>query len=318
MFSLVWSKRYLIKLYYMALQAFLDTYQIAGGDYNVYSFNGKQKYLIPSGVYESFLELVATEPCCGLIERAHYRMPLVLDLDFLYSRTAFDTIQARVHRFSVAAVAAEATGRLEQAGDLQTFANTYFAHEPFPPLDDNVMRKFTQIHCRRFITEFVVVLYKVCDMRDFSRPLRFYVLLKARPLAVNGGGVKDGIHIVCPDIRIPLDLKKRIYRELGETNVINNVFDDTGFINDGTHVLDDGIDRSGLFLYGSGKPGQGAGYVFNHIWLVETNTINHATVSPLNVNYAIRAGTLDALEVARLAKTLSINYRTDAALLDAV
>jgi hypothetical protein len=302
----------------MALQAFLDTYQIAGGDYNVSSFGGKQKYLIPSGVYESFLELVAaaTEPCCGLIERAQACMPLVLDLDFLYSRTAFDTIQARVDRFAVAAVTALA--RVEPEGDLQAFANTYFAHEPFPLLDDNVARKFTQIHCRRFITEFVVALYKVCNMRDFTRPLRFFVLLKARPLAVNGGaGVKDGIHILCPDIRIPQDLKKRIYHELATANVIDNVFDGTGFINPGADVLDDGIDRSGLFLYGSGKPGQGAGYVLNHIWLVETNVINHASATPLNVNYAFRAGTIDDLDLVGLTKTLSINYRTDAALLDA-
>ena len=299
-----------------ALSAFLSEYQIAGGDYNVSSFGGKQKYLIPAEAYDSFLTLVsataAGEPGCDLIERPQAHMPLVLDLDFLYSRTAFDTIQARVDRFAAAALA-----RVEPEGDLQAFANTYFAREPFPPLDDNVARKFTQIHCRRFITEFVVALYKVCNMRDFTRPLRFFVLLKARPFAVNGGGVKDGIHILCPDIRIPQDLKKRIYHELADVQAINNVFGQTGFINDGAHVLDMGVDRNGLFLYGSGKPGQGAGYVFNHIWLVETNTINCAVVTALNVNYAIRAGTLDASEEAGLAKMLSINYRTDAVLLEA-
>jgi len=300
----------------MALQTFLDSYQIAGhGDWNVCSFGGKQKYLIPADVYDSFLELFSaavadTEPSCSLIERPQAHMPLVLYLDFLYSRAAFDTIQARVDRFAAAAVA-----RVEPEGDLQAFANTYFAHEPFPSLDDNVTRKFTQIHCRRIITEFVVALYKVCNMRDFTRPLRFFVLLKARPYAVNDGRVKDGIHIVCPDIRIPLDLKKRIYHELADANVINNVFDDTGFIN--PDPLDKGVDRNGLFLYGSGKPGQGAGYVFNHIWLVETNVINHVAVTALNVNYALRAGGIDASEAAELAKTLSINYRTDATLLEA-
>ena len=122
---------------------------------------------------------------------------------------------------------------------------------------------------------------------------------------------------MCPDIRIQQDLKKRIYHELAAANVIDDVFDGTGFINPGADVLDDGIDRSGLFLYGSGKPGQGAGYVLNHIWLVETNVINRASATPLNVNYAFRAGTIDALDLVGLTKTLSINYRTDATLLDA-
>jgi len=293
------------------METFLETYQIAGGDYNVSRFGSKKKYLIPSDVYSTFLELATKEPL-DLIERAHYFMPVVMDLDFRYKRAAFDTLEQRVGRFS-AAVAA----RLEPDDDLPLFANQYFANEPFPPLADNVVRKFTQIQCRRFITEFVVALYKVCNMGQFTGALRFYVLVKEHPVSVNGSNVKDGIHILCPDIRIPSDLKRKIYDALIDNNVIDDVFAETGFINNGLDVLDTGVDSSGLFLYGSGKPDQGAGYVFNHIWLVETNTINQGAVTPLNVNYAIRAGTIDALELAGLAKTLSINYQTDAFLLGA-
>jgi hypothetical protein len=297
----------------MALSGFLYRYQVSGRDYNVFTLNNKKKYFIPSCDYDTFLELVSKEPpgsdaTNGLIERANDPMPIVIDLDFMYKRAAFDTIHNRVTRFSAAAI-------LEGGDNLPQFVSQYFTNEPFPPLDTNAERKITNIHCQQFIVHFVAALYKVCDMREFTKPLRFFVLLRTHPLGVKDY-VKDGIHILCPDIRIPLDLKKQIYRELNATNVIDHVFEGTGFINSGADVLDDGIDRGGLFMYGSGKPGIGV-YVFNHSWLVETNMINHANVSVTNINNVIRADTLDALEVEGLTKTLSINYRIDAPLLEA-
>ena len=114
------------------------------------------------------------------------------------------------------------------------------------------LRKFDIEDIKRFIG-----LYAAAFHRFIYIPggLRFFVMLKNGP-SIDKGLVKDGIHIVCPDVSLPTSIMTAIRLVLLESGAIEECFKD--FVNLAIDVFDESvIQRNNWFLYGAGKPDLG-------------------------------------------------------------
>jgi hypothetical protein len=113
-------------------------------------------------------------------------------------------------------------------------------------------RRFEIADIKRFIGLYAEVFHRfIC----ISGPLRFFVMLKSGPV-VEKGLLKDGVHIVCPDVSLPPAIMSAIRLVLLDSGAIETCF--TGLVNPVADVFDESvIQRNNWFLYGAGKPDSG-------------------------------------------------------------
>ena len=123
------------------------------------------------------------------------------------------------------------------------------------PKDRSLTHPFQQSHIKAFtekLTEGLGTFFNISNYED----LRYFVSL--RPQAYvdkKSGEIKDGIHIVCPDIILSFE-KQGVLRNwmLGQ-DAINRAFEGTSFTNDVSDIYDTSCTRKqGWFLYGESKP----------------------------------------------------------------
>lgn len=118
---------------------------------------------------------------------------------------------------------------------------------------DILQRRFTDTMIRKFVEGYIGALYRFFDMSK-SKSLRFFVLKKDGPVAEKGKH-QDGIHIHCPDLTLTPQEQYILRGYVLQQNLIQNIFDETGFTNFEHDVFDIGvICKNNWFLYGASKP----------------------------------------------------------------
>ena len=84
--------------------------------------------------------------------------------------------------------------------------------------------------------------------------LRFFVTLRPGPYR-SGQAIKDGIHILCPDIALSNEKQKAVRNWMLSQGAVASCFADTGFTNEPEDVYDESMVRKqGWIFYGESKP----------------------------------------------------------------
>ena len=159
---------------------------------------------------------------------------------------------------------------------------------------DVLQRRFTDTMIRKFVEGYIGALYRFFHMSK-SKPLRFFVLKKDGPVAEKGKH-QDGIHIHCPDLTLTPEEQYILRGYALQQNLIQNIFDETGFTNVEHDVFDGSIiHRNNWFLYGASKPNKSP-YKVHNIYrvsgdneIIEEN-INKYTTLELTQLLSIRHG----------------------------
>jgi phage/plasmid-associated DNA primase len=113
-------------------------------------------------------------------------------------------------------------------------------------------RRFTMDDIRKFVDVYARYLRSAVTI---AGPVRFFVMLKEGP-SVCKGLLKDGVHIVCPDVAFHPCFFKAIRTAMLDADVVQSCF--PGLANDPADVFDEAvIQRNNWFLYGAGKPDAG-------------------------------------------------------------
>lgn len=132
----------------------------------------------------------------------------------------------------------------------------------------SLQREFNTDDVRQFVDAYAHTLFHVTK---HPGPLRFFVTMKPGPSFDPKTGVKkDGIHILCPDIRTTYDVPFTVRSQLLKTAVMKNCFPTA--TNDPKDILDESvIQRNNWFFYGSAKPEQPA-YTVTHCFTIRYDT----------------------------------------------
>lgn len=110
-------------------------------------------------------------------------------------------------------------------------------------------RRYNENHVQQIIITYVKVIASILNI---EYPVRAVVLEKPNPVLYNGG-VKDGLHIIFPDIVTPCVEQFMIRADV--LRKISYVLDDLRPSNPWSDVIDDAvISRNNWMMYGSRKP----------------------------------------------------------------
>lgn len=115
--------------------------------------------------------------------------------------------------------------------------------------DDNIKRKFTFEHVQRIINVYINAFEQYVVM---SAPVDIFVMVKPYPV-IDKGTIKDGIHIVIPDVvtspSIQYIIRKLVLAPL------NDIIQELGVKNSIEDIVDEAvIERNNWQMYGSKKP----------------------------------------------------------------
>jgi len=121
--------------------------------------------------------------------------------------------------------------------------------------DRSLAHPFEQSHIKAFTEKLTEGLGTFFDLNPYEE-LRYFVSL--RPQAYvdkKSGEIKDGIHIVCPDIILSFEKQGAIRNWMLGQDAIKETFKGTSFINESDSIYDASCTRKqGWFLYGESKP----------------------------------------------------------------
>jgi hypothetical protein len=117
--------------------------------------------------------------------------------------------------------------------------------------DETATRRYTSDAVERFVTAYASALHYFLDVGGETEDLHFYVQETPAP-RVEKEQIKDGIHIICPDIRLNYADLFALRQYILNKGVIAECFPDI------TNTADDCFDKSVIqtnnwFLYGSSK-----------------------------------------------------------------
>ncbi len=126
------------------------------------------------------------------------------------------------------------------------------------PADSSLQRRFTVANIKTFINYYVGVLNTFIDTTPYES-LRFFICLRPNPYDSRGSApvIKDGVHIICPDIILPPDAQAAIRFIMMEKGALKKSFGDLGCSNSEKDMYDESIVKKsgpGWFFYGESKP----------------------------------------------------------------
>lgn len=133
------------------------------------------------------------------------------------------------------------------------------------PADQAINRTFDTPHIKAFIGNIARALHRFFDLTAYEY-LRFFVTLRHEPYQdTKSKKIKDGIHIMCPDIGLVPEKQKVIRTWLLKENAVSTAFRPTGYENSDKEVYDESMVRKqGWFFYGESKPNIPA-YQLTHV-----------------------------------------------------
>ena len=118
--------------------------------------------------------------------------------------------------------------------------------------EKSLTRTFSLEQIGAFCEQLVVGLNYFYKME--ADELRFFVTLRPGPYR-SGQAIKDGIHILCPDIALSNEKQKAVRNWMLSQGAVASCFADTGFTNEPEDVYDESMVRKqGWIFYGESKP----------------------------------------------------------------
>ena len=140
-------------------------------------------------------------------------------------------------------------------------------------------RKFGDEHIKKIVRLYADVIFKYFEQETFTA----YVMLKPNGPVIDKELVKDGIHIVIPDIVSKSPLQYLIRKEVLEK--CSEILEDLGLINAYEDVIDEAvIERNNWQMYGSKKP-QCESYQVTHIYNVTSTSLEKLKLLEHNYEY---------------------------------
>ena len=125
------------------------------------------------------------------------------------------------------------------------------------PFSGTLHRRFTPAAMKKFVGLYVDSLREFFDLSVYEA-IRFFVCLRPAPYEdkkPESRGVKDGIHIECPDIILPPEGHAILRQVMMNKNAIKECFGDDGYTNTEQDIYDVAMVRNGgWFFYGASKP----------------------------------------------------------------
>ena len=119
----------------------------------------------------------------------------------------------------------------------------------------NKIRKFEKEQISQFTKHIGETIKKFINLEEYEL-LRFFITMRPAPYPESKNQyVKDGIHILCPDIGLVNDNQKVIRNYVLNNNFVKTSFDGTAYTNSDEQVYDESMTRDqGWFPYGESKP----------------------------------------------------------------
>jgi len=121
--------------------------------------------------------------------------------------------------------------------------------------ETNKIRKFDKTQISQFTKQIGETIKTFIKTDDYEL-LRFFITMRPAPYGdTKNKYVKDGIHILCPDIGLINDKQKVIRNYILQKGFVKTSFDNTGYINSDEEVYDESMTRDqAWFPYGESKP----------------------------------------------------------------
>ena len=122
------------------------------------------------------------------------------------------------------------------------------------PIHNNLIRTFDNSHVLKFIEGIGSTLKKFFHIENYE-VLRFFITMRPGPQkAERKPYIKDGVHILCPDIILNNDKQSVIRNDVLLNNCLKTAFENTGYNNPDTEVYDVSMTRKqGWYPYGESK-----------------------------------------------------------------
>ena len=248
----------------MSLKAFLENHRLPSGDRRPASVTGMGdaagKYLIPDENYEQFLDLMNKH----LFEERGRPLNLVEQPNPNGPKPLVIDLDFRYRK------------------------------------DRSLAHPFEQSHIKAFTEKITEGLGTFFNLNRYEE-LRYFVSL--RPQAYvdkKSGEIKDGIHIVCPDIILSFEKQGALRNWMLGQDAIKEAFKETSFINDSEGIYDASCTRKqGWFLYGESKPDIPA-YTLSYVLDYTPAANSWSVIEPFNY------------ENRELLQLLSVRYKLNA------
>jgi len=130
--------------------------------------------------------------------------------------------------------------------------------------DETATRRYTSDNIHHFMTEYTAALHRFIVITE---SIRFYIQEIPTPLTEKGE-IKDGIHIICPDLALRYDDLFALRRYTMEQGIIETAF--PGLTNSSADCFDVSvIRRNNWFLYGSSKSSQRPPYAVTTCYVLD-------------------------------------------------
>ena len=133
--------------------------------------------------------------------------------------------------------------------------------------ETNKIRRFEQTHIFNFTKHIGEALTKFLDLNNYET-LRFFITMRAAPYPESKNQfIKDGIHILCPDIALKNEKQKVLRNYILQEGYLKDCFENTGYINKEEDVYDAAMTRDqAWFPYGESKPSI-TPYLLNNVFI---------------------------------------------------
>jgi P4 family phage/plasmid primase-like protien len=121
--------------------------------------------------------------------------------------------------------------------------------------DRSLAHPFEQSHIKAFTEKLTEGLGTFFDLNVYE-DLRYFVSLRPQAyMDKKSGEIKDGVHIVCPDIILSFEKQSVLRNWMLGQDAVNQAFEGTSFTNEVSDIYDASCTRKqGWFLYGESKP----------------------------------------------------------------
>ena len=144
------------------------------------------------------------------------------------------------------------------------------------PCGRSMMHSFTKENILAFVTSITNCITHLFDIKDKPQ-IRFFVTLRPQAYIPRKAGgikeVKDGVHIISPDIVLSKEQQKIMRAFLLEKSAVNEAFKDTGNTAPESQVFDQTMaDQQGWQFYGESKKDVEHPYQLAYIWKYKPKT----------------------------------------------
>jgi P4 family phage/plasmid primase-like protien len=174
-------------------------------------------------------------------------------------------------------------------------------------LENNKIRKFKKEQVHQFTKHIGETLRKFLKIENYQS-LRFFITQRPAPYREGSKPfIKDGIHILCPDIALKNEKQKVIRNYILQEGFLKNSFEGTGYINKDEDVYDESMTRDqAWFPYGESKPSIPP-YLLQNVFVYDTindewseeepaNYSNRELMEKLSIHYKISDDTAEVKE----------------------